>query len=180
MNFYKAASLTLFFALFALVGCDELDKLTQFNLTYNTSYTVPSSTGIDLPLNLFTPDVSTNSESKFENNNTAKNLVEEIMLKELHLTLTSPSGGDFNFLKSVTIYIDAEGVDEQRIAWKENIPNDDLTQLSLETSGADLKAFIKKDEFNLRVNTVTDEVIESDHEIDVETVFRVNAKVLGV
>lgn len=163
-----------------LGGCDELDKLTQFNMNYETTYTVPSTAGIDLPLNLSTPDIATDSESKYENNNTSKDLVEEIFLKGLDLTITSPDDGDFNFLKSVTIYINAEGLSEEKIAWKEDIPNDNSINLSLETTDNDLKEFIKKDEFSLRVHTVTDEAIESDHDIKVESVFEVNAKVLGV
>jgi len=51
--------------------------------------------------------------------------------------------------------------------------------LELETSGEDIKEFIKKDEFKLRVNTVTDEALASDHHIDIYSIFHVDAEILG-
>jgi len=49
----------------------------------------------------------------------------------------------------------------------------------LETTGTDLKEYIKADEFKLRVNTITDEVIATDHQIDINSVFFVDVKILG-
>jgi len=51
--------------------------------------------------------------------------------------------------------------------------------LFLDLADVDLKEFIKKDKFVLRLNTVTDELINSDQYIDVYSVFFVDAKILG-
>jgi hypothetical protein len=163
----------------SLSGCKEIDKLTQFNMDYNETVVILSSTGINLPFNLFTPDVESNSESTFSVNDTRKDLVEEIRLTKLDLTLTSPSNGDFSFLKSIEIFISADGLSEVKIAWKENIPSDVDNYIELETSDTDLKEYIKKDKFKLRLNTVTDELITSDQHIDIHSVFFVDAKILG-
>ena len=166
--------------LILFVGCDKIDELTKFDITYNQKATIPSSTGIDLPFDIFTPETETNSESEFAVNDTRKDLIEEIKLTELELIITSPSEADFSFLKSIEIFISAEGMDEIQIASLNDIPDDTGNRLNLDTSDRDLKDYIKKDKFTLRLNTVTDEIIGSDHELDVNSTFFVDAKILGL
>lgn len=163
----------------SIFGCDKIDKLTKFDIDYNETVVIPSSAGIALPFNVLTPDIETNSESTFEVNDTRKDLIEEIVLTTLDLTITSPSNADFSFLKSINVYISAEGFDEVKIAWKDNVPSD-VTVLTLDVTGVDLKDYIKADKFSLRFNTETDELLASDHEIDVHSVFFVDAKILGL
>jgi len=179
MNYKKY--LAIFSALIILIsfGCEKADKLTQFEMEYTETVIIPSSTGINLPFNFLTPDISTNAESTFEVNDTRKDMVEEINLIKLDLTHTSPAGGDLGFLKSIKVYISAEDLPEKMIASKEDIPSNVGKYLEIETSNENLKDYIIKDKFSLRVNTVTDEAFNSDQHIDVHTVFFVDAKVLG-
>ncbi|MEN7551229.1 hypothetical protein AAG747_25145 [Rapidithrix thailandica] len=163
-----------------LFSCKELDKLTQFNMPYEASVTIDSSIGIDVPGNFYSPEIETNSESTFAVNDTRKDLVEEILLTQMSLELKSPEDGDFSFLNEISIYMSAEDLDEIKIAWKENIPAEPGKKIEMEVSNQDLKAYIKKDKFTLRVNSVTDEFITQDHEIDIDANFFVDAKVLGL
>ena len=83
------------------ISCDKLDELTKFNIEYSQMVTIPSSTGIDFPFDVYTPETETNSESKFEVNDTRKDLIEEIKLTELELVITSPDNADFSFLNAM-------------------------------------------------------------------------------
>lgn len=161
------------------LSCDKIDELTKFNMDYNTKVSIPSTTGINLPFDVFTPNMETNSESKFESNDTRKDLIEEIKLTQLQLVITSPKDADFSFLESIEVFISAEGLEETKIAYLLEVP-ETVTTLDLEVSDADLKEFIKKDSYNLRLNTVTDEAMSQDHEIDVKSTFFVDAKILGL
>ena len=161
------------------LGCKKVDELTQFNMEFSESVVVPASTGANLPFNLFASDVETNSEATFEVNDTRKDLIEKILLTSSEIVLTSPSNADFSFLESISIFLSAEGLSEIKISWKENVAGDGLTTLKLDVTNADLKEYIKKDAFTLRLNTVTDEVLTSDHHFDVNSIFFVDAKVLG-
>ena len=167
-------------AVMTMSRCDQLDKLTQFDMDYDTSVTIPSTVGINTPFDIPTPAITTNADSEFSVNDTRKDMIEEITLKRLTLTVDVPSGGDFSFLNAIEIYISADGLDEQKIAWKENIPNDVGDVLELETSGVDLQESIKQESFDLRVSTTTDELITQDHEIGIHSVFAVDAKILGI
>ena len=116
--------------------------------------------------------------STFEINDTRKDLVEEIILTKLALRLEQPEGADFSFLESINVFIKADGLSEIKIAWKENVNSEDA-YVNLETTNKDIKEYIKKDEFSLRVNAVTDEFLTSDHHINIHSVFFVDAKILG-
>jgi hypothetical protein len=166
-------------ALVLLTGCKKIDELTQFYIEYNEEVVIPASTGISLPFNILTPDIETNSEATFESNNTNKDLIEEIVLTKLDLTLTSPSNEDFSFLESIGIYINADGLDEKRIAWQDDVPDNAGAILTLFTSPDDIKEYIKKDKYTLRVNAVTSEALAQDHSINVYSKFFVDAEVLG-
>ena len=160
-------------------SCRTIDKLTQFNMDFNQTVVIPSSTGLSLPIDILTPELETNSESTFEINNTSKELIEEIRLTSLTLNLTSPSGADFSFLESIRVYMNAQDLPEVEIAWSNDIPDDTGNSLTLNVSGADFQEYIKKDQFSLRCNTITDELLTSDHEIDIATSFFIDAKILG-
>jgi hypothetical protein len=148
-------------------------------MEYDKTVTIPSATGVNLPVDTEIPDIETNSQSTFSVNNTHKDLIEQVLLSEAKLTITSPTDGDFTFMKSITIYMSAEGLNEVKVAWKDPIPTDTGNTLVLETSDVDLKDFIKKDSFNYRVNTVIRKVITSDYTINIHSKFFVDAKILG-
>lgn len=170
----------ILFVLFFYTGCNEIEEWTQFDIEYNKSVTISATTGINIPINIPTPPIPTNSESEFEVNNTAKKLVEKINLKTLELTITSPSDSDFSFLRSIEVYLSAEGLPEIKVAWKDDISNDTGKNIKLDTSNEDLKEYILKDEIKLRLKTVTDKILGKDHQIDVHSVFFVDARILGL
>ncbi|TNE55058.1 MAG: hypothetical protein EP338_04925 [Bacteroidetes bacterium] len=165
--------------LLSLVACKKVDKLTQFNMKYDEVVSIPSSTGVDLPFNILSPDITTNSESTFASEDTRKDLIEQIILTNLELSVVSPSSEDFSFLKSISVFISAEGLPETKIAYQENIPDNAGSTLSLTTTNADLKEYIKQDFYSLRVNATTDEFLAEEHRINVHSVFFVDAKLLG-
>lgn len=174
--------ITYFMLLMLIVssfGCKKIDEFTKFDLEYKESITIPASSGINLPFDLFTPEVVTDSESSFAINDTRKDLIEEITLTSLDLAIVTPTDGDFRFLKSVSVYISAEGLSEIEIASLDPVPDNVGPTIELTTSENDLKEYIKKDQFKLRVQTVTDEILSEDHKIDVSSKFFVDAKILG-
>ena len=171
---YLAATLLIF-----LGGCKKLDQLTQFNMEYDQEVVIRSSSGINLPFDIFTPDIESNAESTFAVNDTRKDLVEQIILTDLSLSLIEPTDRDLSFLKSVSIYLNAEGLDEVEVASEENIPDSVGKELQITTSGADLQEYLKKDQFSLRLKVVTDKVITTDYRIGVKSIFFVDAKILG-
>ncbi|MDD3478785.1 MAG: hypothetical protein PHI42_00105 [Paludibacteraceae bacterium] len=174
----KCIMLAFSVALFS--SCEQLSRLTQFDLTYDETVVVPSSMSVALPFDVATPDVETNSESQFSVNKTQTDLIEAISLKELKLNLKSPQTGDFSFLEAIHVFIAAESLPEKEIAWKTDIPDTIGNELVLDVTQADVMDYIKKDKFSLRVSVTTDELLTVDHEIGIHAVLHVDAKVLGL
>ncbi len=163
-----------------LVGCQSLSKLTQFDMPYSTSVTIPASTPLNLPFNFSTPLVETNSTQFFTSNGINKDLIDKIVLKKLEMTVSSPTNGNFNFLKSIEIYITADNLPDTKIAWLDNIPDNAPMPLELTVSQDNLQQFIEKDKFGLKIKAMTDEIITTDYKIDVKTIFMIDVKVLGL
>lgn len=176
----KKQILILSCIILSFIGCEKIDEVTQFDMEFNETVVIPSTIGVNLPFNILTPNIETNSESTFAVNDTRKDLIEEITLKTLNLTLTSPSNADFSFLTSIIVYISAEDLPEIKVAWKDRIPDDIGNVLDLELSDVDLKEYIQKDEFDIRLNTTTNKLLLSDHSINLHSVFFVDAKILGI
>ena len=132
---------------------------------------------LNIPFDIFTPDITTNSESQFSANDTRKDKVEEVYLLQLDLSITAPAGANFDFLKNIYLYINADGLAEQRIAYKENI-SDGSTVIQMEVESTNLADYIKKESFGLRVETVTDKVLSQDVDIHADMQFQVKARAL--
>lgn len=172
----KTLKIILSFAvLFSFSSCKK--KLTQFYIDYNTSVVLQSSAGTLIPISLSTPDVETNSTTEFENNDTRADRIRSILLKELTLTITSPANETFSFLSSVEVYISSPYNSEQRIAFKENIPNTVGNTITCDLIDMDLKDFIKEKTFKIRIKYITDETTTQDVSINIYSNFLVDAKI---
>lgn len=160
-------------------SCEKLDKeFTQFTIDYTSSITVDNNMIINLPLDILTPEIETNQESEFSVNNTRKDLVEEVKLTQLQLKVTNPDDQRLDFINTIKIYIDAEGLSEIEIAFKDPVPNDIGDELSLDVNDNNLREYIIKDKFTLRVEVVSDQIPNEDVDIDVLSTFFVDAKLI--
>lgn len=166
--------------LLGITGCKQIDKLTQFNMDYESDITYSAGIPVNLPFNIATPDVATNSESEFAINDIRKDLIESIRLTQARLTITSPSGKTFSFLKDVRVYISAPNLPEVEIANKLNIDNSIGGEIQLDITDTELQEYIKAEKFNLRVASTTDEIISSQVNVHVYSNFFVDAKILGI
>lgn len=158
-----------------LSGCKKLG--VNFALNHQSTFRVESSSPLNLPFETTTPDVTTNSSQQFENNNTRANLIKEITLEELKLTITNPSSKTFSFLKSVQIFISTDGSDEVEVASLDNIVSTAQT-LSLNCTTQNLDKYIKASSYKLRTRVVTKETLTQGVDIRTDLKFKVRANIL--
>ena len=176
----KTALFCLAGCLLVISSCKKLAELTQFNLNYNTETTIQAGPASNLPFDVFTPEITTASESEYEGKKTSKNLVQSILLRKLVLKTDQNSGRSFDFLNSIKIYISANGKPELLIAWKEGIPDTIGNELALECTTEELKDYLAQDKYKLRLEVKTDKIVNQDIKIRIESLFRVDAKILGL
>jgi hypothetical protein len=171
----KHGSYILLVILFlSFFSCDEIEKLLTFYVEDETTFTVASAAPLNLPFEIATPDVATNSSQQFENNNTRADLVKEIKLTQLDLSITSPSGKTFSFLKSIHIYISTDNADEIELAYADNIPAN-ASEIQLTPTKNRLDAYVKASSYKLRTEVVTRETVTEDVDIKTNLKFRVTA-----
>lgn len=167
------------FTLF-IVSCGEDNDPTtiEFDLDYTSSVTVPASTGLNLPFDLFSPTVTTNAESRFGSNNTNKELVSEITLGSLVATITSPSDQRFDFVDEITLYIQADGLSEIEIASVTDVPDNVGATLEFTTTGNNLRDYLVKDSFVIRAEVTTGQNIAEEVDIQLDSKFNVIADII--
>jgi hypothetical protein len=174
---------TTFFAalitsLCIVLGCSKIRDLITFNIHNETTFRIPSAIGINTPFNLPASNVKTSSNQAFQNNNTRKELVKDVILTKLDLTIEAPEQANFSNLKSIEIFIQADGIDEKLIAFKHDISSSQGKTLVLETANDKLDEYIKKDSYNLRTNLVLREAYLYNVDIKANMTFKVTANVV--
>lgn len=166
----------LLLVLCSLTSCKKIEELLTFRFDDKADFTVPSAIGINTPYSAPTPDITTNARQSFSNNNTDINKVKDIKLEKLQLTISSPSDGNFQPVKSLNIYISAEGQPEKLLASEIDIPTDAGNVMQLDVSGDALDAYVKQAQYDLRTEVVTRKAVFYDMQIHVDMTFKVTAK----
>ncbi|URC10824.1 hypothetical protein [Flavobacterium sp. B183] len=169
----KLIALSLFLSLF-LSSCDAVDNLLTFTISNETSIQIKSTSPINLPSEIITPDVTTNSSAEFENNKTKASLVKDVKLKSLKLMITNPTDKTFTFLKSVHLYISTTDSDEIELAYQDNI-NTSTNSIDLICTDARLDQYIKADKYKIRTKVTLKETLTKDVTVKAEMKFRVTA-----
>ena len=94
----------ILFLSFALVfamssSCKKVNEATEFDIDYSTFLTIPStSITVTAPADFTTPEIPTNSSSRFASEKTTIELVSEVKLTKFNIS--NPTG-NLDFLKSV-------------------------------------------------------------------------------
>jgi len=176
MSFGKISTIAgLLFIVMSQGSCRKWQKITEFTLSFSETVVIPASTAINLPFNVMSPPVATNFESEIAANDSRKDLIRTVVISAVTLQLTQPPGSDFNFLKSLRIFLKSEGLPEKEIAWKDPVPSGSGNTLSLDVSDEDLSDYIKREQLSLRVMTVSNRLLAADHSIEVTTQVKVRA-----
>ncbi|MCJ8165412.1 hypothetical protein MKJ04_11210 [Pontibacter sp. E15-1] len=163
----------LLFAMMA-VACEKLDELLTFYIEEEESITIESQFPVGTLVPLTPVTVTTNSEERFKNNKTRAELVKDVTLNRLNLSITDPQGGNFDFLKRIEIYISSEGQDEVKIAYLDEVPQN-ATTLSLKSTNAKLDKFIKGDTYSIRTKAALAKPVSQDISIKADMRFKVTA-----
>lgn len=170
----KLFSVTL--AMAAILTCFSCGKSggLWFIVENEAPIQIKSTVLVDIPFEIATPEVTTNSSEEFENAGTRASLVRNVNLKELTLSITNPEGKTFSFLKSVHLFISTSDSDEVEIAYLDNIPADADT-ISLTTTDAQLDSYVKASSYKLRTQVTIRETLTENVDLLAEVKFKVTA-----
>ncbi|OON68389.1 hypothetical protein [Hymenobacter sp. CRA2] len=166
------------FAALVLIGaasCKKLDKLLTFYIEDTQNIRVPGS---GLPIGSMLPispvAVSTRSEERFQNENTRADLVKDVSLNKLTLTVTDPSTANFDFLESITLYISTDNTDRVPLASLSNVPTGAKT-IELQPSGTKLDKYVKAPSYTLTTEARIRRAVGQDINVRSDARFKVTA-----
>lgn len=151
--------------------------MINFNLNFTHEAIIQNTLPVNVPVNLFTPETTTNTEKELEVRDSQKNLVEEVILETLTIEITSPQNQNFNFLQKIEIYINSPKNNEIKVAEKFEIP-ESQKKINLNAFDVNLKEYLVDDNFTLRIKTVTNQIPGQDVELEIYTDFNISAKVI--
>lgn len=161
----------------SLTACEKVDKLLTFYIEDEQTIEIPSQVNNGFPLGTLIPlspvAVSTNSQAEFENNDTRADLVKDVSLDELKLTLADPSQ-NFDFLKDIEIFISNDANEELRLAFYNDIPLGQNTLL-LNSTGAKLDKYLREPAYKIITKARLRKAIANDITIKANMRFKVTA-----
>jgi hypothetical protein len=174
MKRIKVTLITSLSLVLLAIGCKKIEQLLTFHISDECTTTIQSTTPVNLPFEVPTPDVTTNSSQEFSNNNTKAGLVKDVKLDELKITITNPSAKTFSFLKSVHLYISTGSHDEIELAYLDNISSTTNT-VNLITTQSKLDQYVKASGYKLRTSVVTRETLTQNTDVKINLRFKVTA-----
>jgi len=158
----------------SLTSCSAVDDLLSFTISNETSIKIKSTSPINLPSEIITPDVTTNSSAEFQNNKTKASLVKDVKLRSLKLSISDPADKTFTFLKSVHLYISTTDSDELELAYQDNV-NATTNEIDLICTDKKLDQYIKADKYKIRTKVTLKETLTKDVTVKADMKFRVTA-----
>lgn len=169
--------LLIFLVIFT--SCKKAEELATFNINKSQDFTVPY-TGPSLPTDGILPDLQsppTNTTTEFKSNKSETKYAKDVKLTKLNFVIANPPTANFNFLKSIKIFISAPGVSEKLIAYKEEVPRN-IQSFELTTVPDKLDEYIKAESYSLRVEAVARETVPTETKVTSNMTFQVTAKIL--
>ena len=158
---------------FAFASCKKLSNLLTFEISNSENIKIPASGILTVPIISPVP-VTMNSEESFENNNTRANLVKDVVLKKLTLTITDPAAENFNFLKSIRIYIGTDNNDKVPLASLDNIPMG-VSTIELISDNSKLDKYVKASSYKLYTEVEIKSNITKELNVRADSKFKVTA-----
>ncbi|MDP1803464.1 MAG: hypothetical protein Q8L81_19025 [Bacteroidota bacterium] len=151
------------------------DKVTEFDIDYTTTLTIPStSITVNVPADFNSPEIPTDSKDKFTSEKTVQNLVDEIKMTKFDLSVAN---GNLNFLKSLNIYLKTSGLGDVLIASKTSIPQG-VSSLAMDLQDVNIKEYIFKDKIQFRVSVTIQTGLAATQQLKMDQRVHVKAKLV--
>lgn len=165
------------FSALLLIGaaaCEKVDKLLTFYVEDSQNIRISSNFPLGIATQLAPVAVTTNSSQTFANNDTRADLVKDVKLDRLTLSITDPQSQNFDFLQNIEIRITTNGNDEIVLASLSSIPQGQRT-ITLTPTGAKLDAYLKASQYTLKTRATVGRNVPQDVTVRADTRFKVTA-----
>ena len=164
--------------LIVIFSCDEIGKYVQFSLQTKSVFNIPAEIPVEQPVDLEEQNLNLDL-AIFKDFNTSIELVDKATIKNIKLNIVNPQNANFNFLSGIEIYFETEDLPKIRVAWLNDIQNDNTQTLNLEYLPDNLSEYLKNDQLKISVIAITDEELTQPVQIEVDATFLIKAEVMS-
>jgi hypothetical protein len=161
------------FVLLLAVSCKKIDQLLNFYIEDTQNIKVAGNAIVGL-VPVAPVAVTTRSEERFKNEDTRADLVKDVSLNKLTLTITDPNNENFDFLESVTLYISTDQNDRVALATLSPVPAGQKV-IDLKPSGAKLDKYLKASSYTLTTEARVKRAVARDITMRADSRFKVTA-----
>ena len=161
-------------ALVLAVGCKKIDKLLTFYIEDSQNIRIASNFPLGTLVPLTPISVPTKSEERFSNEGTRADLVKNVSLNRLSLTITDPGSENFDFLRRIEIYISTDQNDQVLLASLAQVPAG-RTSIELTPTNAVLDKYLKASSYTLTTKAEIARPISRDITVRSDSRFKVTA-----
>jgi hypothetical protein len=155
----KKALLIIVASTIMLSSCKKVKELFDVTFTFSKSFdfTLPAFPEpvqtVDTSFTILLPTVANTIPDEFSKYKADINKIKELSITDVVLTIKSPTGQTFDFMKKIDIYLGAPGKPEVLIATKTDIQNinPSTATLTLDNQNANVIELIKGDSIYLKV-----------------------------
>ena len=158
-------------------SCKKALGLLSFPVSDSSSFTMPATNVLTNAV-LTLPGITVNSTSQntFASNNTTADYVQDVTLDKLTLTTTNPSTQNFDFLKSISLYIasDNTGSNKVLLASLSPVPTGQ-TSIALTPAGNKLDLFLRAKSYTLTTQVELAQSLKQNTDVRVDSRFNVHA-----
>lgn len=162
--------------LLAIIGtsCDKVDELLTFYINQEETIRIESNFPIGVVAPLSPIPVKTNSSETFKNNKTRAELVKDVSLNKLTLAIAEPASENFDFLRSIEIYLSNDKGEETKIAYLDEVPKG-VNSIELKSTNAKLDEYIKGETYTVTTRASVGKPLTRDIAIKAAMRFKVTA-----
>lgn len=171
----------LFPILLAFTGCkktnpDDIYEYEEARVEYVEKFSMsfPSIIGFNIPWIINIPTVGATFNDKYKSNNPYLHLVEDVKPKQVKVTLISPVGKDFSFIKNKKVFIKTSTSPEILMARVDNLPDNVGNVMYMVPENILLDDYMT-DEMEMRIEIDADKSLLQ--QVDVLIELTVDAKV---
>lgn len=166
-------------ALLAAPGCKKARELINFQITDSQSFTVPAA--LSVPIGGLYPlpsrTVPSTARTAYASKGTTTDLVENVNLQEMTLTITAPPGQNFDFLRRIELYIssDISGSDKVLLASLASVPRG-VSTISLLPAGTKLDQYLRNDTYTILTSVEINNRVGQNIDIRADSRFSIRAR----
>lgn len=159
--------------LLCLFSCKKVNELLTFEINNSSNIKIPATGLINAPVISPVP-ATVSAQESFKNNNTSASLVKDVSLNKLTLTITDPAATNFDFLKTIKIYIGTDNSDKVLLASLDNVPTG-VSVIDLVPGTAKLDKYIKAESYTLYTDVTLRSSVAKELTVRADSKFKVTA-----